>query len=397
MVVTLPNIAKNKILRLAWSRPSSLTLITIATFTALRWNFAARHQISRWVVAGAKYANPNTAHPYLHVFLNSNGYDGQFFWRMAAKPWLLTITAFDGVSLSSTYRLNRIVYPFLAWIFAGGRTSLISWSLVIVNSLALLVLAQCGISQALRAGKSPWLGLSLLLVPGLVGAYSRDLSEILSVVFLLLAILVARNERWFLTGVLLSLGVLTRESLLIPIFAFGIVHLIACWRERNFFGARHLVWLLPAVSVISWQLILYRSLHTFPLFSAGNKNLGVPIVGLFSSMNGWFRIHTIHHLGEVAIIVLQLVAFVALIYVAWRARNKQRTAEVAVFAASVMMVICETRQGWKWPFDLRYGVDSMVIGWLFILESNSNRAIRMGIFYVVPAVLATVVLRTFVI
>jgi hypothetical protein len=382
-----------QLLRRASSAPSLSALLGIAVYSTLRWYLAAKQQISRWVVVGGKYVNPKHTPPYLHVFLGPNGYDGQYFWRIAVKPWSLKTSALDGIRLSSAYRLNRIVYPTLSWLVAGGRASLIAWSLVIVNVLALLVLVQCALAIAEKAGKSSWAGLSILLIPGLVGAYSRDLSEILTVTFLLLGLLAAREQRWVWSGVALAFGILTRESLLLPILVFGLCHIYVGWREHHLFGRRNFVWILPAFAVIIWQLVLYHSLHEFPLFIAGGQNLGAPLVGLLSSIGGWFSIHTVHRLGEAFVISLQLLAFISLCFIAWRSRNKNNFPETAVFLVSVAMVLCETKQGWKWPFDLRYGVNAMALGWLFILQSSATRHLRTALVLVGPAVLATLLLR----
>ncbi len=379
------------------SPPSLALVLGMIGFVGLRWVVAAHREVSRFVVAGTGYANPLQVPKFLYVFPHTDGYDGEFYWRMATSPWHLTTATSLGVQLSSTYRLNRITYPFLAWLGAGGRASLVSWSLIIVNLLALFVLAQCAITIARRNQRSSWWGLSVLLVPGLVGALSRDLAEIVSVTLLMTGFLAARDRRWWLSGLLLGAGVLTREALLVPVLAFGFVHFWQAVRSRTLRNAEHLTWALPVLLLTAWQLVLHSQLHQFPLLSAGGGNVGVPFVGVLGSVRGWFAIHTVHHLGELAVIGLQLLAFVALTVIAWR-RRPQRAAEVAAFVAATALVVCETKAGWIWPFDLRYGVDTMVLAWFFLLETPAgDGSLRRAQVWVLPAVIATLALRIIVI
>ena len=120
-------------------------------------------------------------------------------------------------------------------------------------------------------------------------------------------------------------------------------------------------------------------------------------MGFLESVGGWFKIHSVHRIGEALIIVLQTISFVVIAVLSWRNRPKARTDELAIFFVSTLMVICESHDGWNWPFDMRYGVNTMVIGWFFLLESSSRRTKRQALLITIPTIAATVLLRVLVI
>ena len=53
-------------------------------------------------------------------------------YRMALAPLNFHHTAY-GIRMDTLSRFERIAYPALAWLVAGGRSAFVPWSLVIVN------------------------------------------------------------------------------------------------------------------------------------------------------------------------------------------------------------------------------------------------------------------------
>ena len=369
----------------------------LAAFVGLRWLVAAHRQISRFAVVGSSFANSHRVPKFLYVFQHSTGYDGQFYWRLAADPTNLHSAPHLGISLDSAARLNRMVYPAAAWLLAGGHSSFISWTLVFVNAIAMLVLVRLGCAVALENEQSPWWVLLLLAVPGLVGALSRDLTEVLSVTLFMAGILLARRQRWIWTGIVWAFALLTREPLLFPIFVYGAVLVVTNIRDPR--GHRKIspVWLIPLVALLGWQFFLYSIIHRMPLFDAAGGNLGLPFVGIFSSVLDWFRPYDAHQMVKGLIIVAQVLGLLALTIFGWKKRPRKRPAEVGAFVASLALVVCETRNGWHAPFDLRYGVDVTVLAWLFLLEGKSSEYRKPAAIVGVPVVLLTILLRIIVI
>src|SRR5215472_12480270 len=91
--------------------PVVTALIALAgyvCFIALRWWIAADGNITKFVRAELPFAHPARVPAGLYVF-GSNGYDGQFYYRLALDPANLHRTAF-GITLDHPYRLERIGY-----------------------------------------------------------------------------------------------------------------------------------------------------------------------------------------------------------------------------------------------------------------------------------------------
>jgi hypothetical protein len=100
------------------------------------------------------------------------GYDGQFSFYIAMDP-LHAAPYVDDPAL----RYGRILYPLAAYALALGNPTLIPYTLVIVNWLA-MVFGTLGVALWLRRrGMTPWLALVFGLFPGLFSAFRHDLTE----------------------------------------------------------------------------------------------------------------------------------------------------------------------------------------------------------------------------
>jgi hypothetical protein len=153
----------------------AVTLPATIAFVVLRWNDAAQRKLSRFVVAGSNYAQPDRVPKGLFVG-SDNGYDGQFYYRLALDPFDLNRTAF-GIRLDSYSRVERMGYPFLAWLVSLGQHSHVFLTLVIVNVVAAAVLGLAGGLLAQSAGRHALWGLVFPLYWGYLWTLGRDLTE----------------------------------------------------------------------------------------------------------------------------------------------------------------------------------------------------------------------------
>ena len=116
-------------------RGVAVTSVVIAVVAAVV-RTVALGGLDRWVVAGDRYTDPASVTGGITV-LAGNGYDGQFFYRLALRPWQLGVGPFDGIRLDTPFRSGRIAYPALAWVLSlGGRPVLVPLALVLVNIAA---------------------------------------------------------------------------------------------------------------------------------------------------------------------------------------------------------------------------------------------------------------------
>ena len=119
------------------------------------------------------------------------GYDGQFAYQIARDP--LGASRFLDVP---AYRYQRILYPLVAWVLAAGQGTLVPWTLIAVNWLALV--AGTWITEEILAGRgvSCWYALSYGLFAGLLMAVRLDLTEPLALALAQAAILSYERGRW---------------------------------------------------------------------------------------------------------------------------------------------------------------------------------------------------------
>ncbi len=277
--------AREWLSRAGWVHVAMVAIGAAIVVVTFRLLVPAGGDPSKFVVAGTAFADPAETPSSLYVF-DSNGYDGQFMWRIAADPTHLKTDHDLGVAIDEPYRLQRVGYPYLAWLLSFGNTSVLVWSLIAVNVLAVGALAGCGAVFARDHGRSPWFGLAVASVPAFAFTLSRDLTELVAAAVLAAGILAATKGRWWLAAALWSYAVLTREQLLIPIAAFAMWRLWTIVRRRSRPDVQDAAWVVPVVAFVAWQMVIWRVDGEFPLFS-GSSNLGPPLVGVVGSMGFW--------------------------------------------------------------------------------------------------------------
>src|SRR5215472_11587855 len=128
-----------------------LALAGYVCFVALRWWIAASGNISEFVRAELPFAHPGRVPAGLVVF-GANGYDGQFYYRLALDPTNLRPIAY-GITWDHAFRLQRIGYPALTWLFSLGQHKLTPIVLVAVNVLALGAIGLLGGMLAVDSGR----------------------------------------------------------------------------------------------------------------------------------------------------------------------------------------------------------------------------------------------------
>jgi len=155
------------------------------------------------------------------VVTRGSGYDGQYFWALAQDPLLLrarTLAAFA----DQTFRLQRVAYPALAWLAAGGGRALIPWTLIAVNVVAIVAATLAVAAWLRRRGRCGWWSLGLALQPAFAYAVLADLSDALAVAALVGGLIAYWERRRWTAAALLTVAVLAREPMLLAVAAIGI-------------------------------------------------------------------------------------------------------------------------------------------------------------------------------
>jgi len=244
-------------------------LVAAVILVAARLALVAHGHISFFVQAGTEFSNPALV-PHGLIVGTGNGYDGQFYYRLALDPWNLSHTAY-GITIDSSLRYQRIGYPFLAWVVSFGQESIVPYALVGINVLALGFTGFVSGKWARSFGRHALWGLLPAGYFGLVWSLSRDLTEILSIALLIGGIVAWRNAHYVLAGLSFSGSVLCRETAMLVVVALLVTRLFAMFRQSERFGPVDVAWVLPVVAYTSWEVFVRFSYGHFPALETVRK------------------------------------------------------------------------------------------------------------------------------
>lgn len=247
-----------------------------------------RHgDVSGLIHAAPPWSDPAGLPPEVRSFPEGQGYDGQFFYRMAVDPLsnaeLVNGVRFDAPSL----RASRVGYPVAVWVATPGSSRLVPWAMVAVNVIALAVaVAATGVTLQ-RLGADPHGAIVVLLLPGAVYGLSMDLADPVALAFIAIGLSCFVCERWFRAGVALAAAVVTRESALAAVAVLAVALLLeprggpGTVRARSATGRRRLGALmtmaLPIVVYLGVQLWVWRRFGSTGFTESGNANFAPPL------------------------------------------------------------------------------------------------------------------------
>lgn len=348
-----------------------LVAILALVFVGARLIVAADGDVSRFVVAGESFVDPATVRPPVHVF-PSSGYDGQFYWRMAVDPANHDLASTHGVRLDQEIRFGRVAYPTLGWVTSFGTPTLVRWSLVFVNVVALGLIGGFAAAFARdRGGLQPAVGLLVAGSAGLITSLSRDLCEVVMVAGLVGGVVALGRRRPALASVGFAVAVLTHEQSLIVVAALAIWRCfqIAAGRARP--GRDDIAWVGPLVVFAAWQLVCGVAWGRVPVLQSGGKNLDAPFVGIGRLIGRWLG-------GDIPsqqlLAPLQLMLIIAVVVVAVRRRSRAPEdgwLRVAL-GFGTLLAVCISYNVLKSPTEFRSMLIVPTLGFLAIFASGEN-------------------------
>lgn len=366
--------------------PMLATLPLTIGFVVLRWLDAANQQLGTFVVAGANYASPARVPKGLPVG-TGNGYDGQFYYRLALDPFDLARTAF-GIHLDSFSRVERMGYPFLAWAFALGHRSLIPLTLVVVNVVMAAVLGLAGGLLAKSAGRHAIWGLVFPLYWGYLWTLGRDLTELTAAAFVVLAVAaLVRDEPLWAAAAFLG-AIVSKETSVLLVGTLALTTLWLRYRGRST-GTLSLsapsptsahalaprrsdvAWFVPLVGFGVWQLVLLAATGKLPIYKSGGENLGFPFVGLARGFSHYFSafpsVAAALWFGELGLILI-------LIVVTSRLRGHAPLEFQVLWVVSVVLAMCTATGIWLGDVGFRSLDDVFLMSWIVLLFHPSRIA-----------------------
>jgi hypothetical protein len=345
--------------------PAVAACLVWSSFVLLRlWQVGAG-DIGAFVVAGTEWTDASSGLP----LTDGAGYDGQFFHRFASDPFAIGERV-AGTVLDSPARLNRFGYPLLAWI--AGFTGLpADWALVIVNLVAVTLLGLLGGLIARRSGRHALWGVVLPLYFGFTFTIARDLAEVVAATALVGGLWGAHRGRYALGAMSLSLAVLTRETVIVAVFAIGLVELWALARRQRPIGARDAIWIAPGAVVFIWQVTARDRWGATPLLAGGTGTVrppGAAFAEQFPTLidTDWLGADWLHAVHAFEVVVLLGVVLWALVSV----RRVDRSSPVvpALIGLVAGASIVDVPEGiWIDRNDLRMFVDLYAVSMMVLI------------------------------
>jgi hypothetical protein len=274
-----------------WSRlnrplvPGVIAFLGWLGFALARWQIWAKGHLSLFIMAGHVYTHRSQL-PRGLLLVPSDGYDGQFYYRLALDPANWSKTAF-GITMDQSYRYTRIGYPVLAWLLSLGQHQLVPVVLVAINLLAVAAMAALGGMFARESGRHALWGLAFAAYFGLVISVGRDTAEPLAEACMLGGLLAYRQAaaagraRYVLAAALFAVGAVTRETILLAPAAIAVTRLVAMARRRARPGLADLTWVVPAVVYGLLEIAVHFVVRgEFPLLANTGRNLTAPFTAM---------------------------------------------------------------------------------------------------------------------
>jgi hypothetical protein len=364
-----------------------ITSVFALTFSAARLQALGGGPAS-FVVAGDQFVRVAAAPAGLPV-THGPGYDGQFFYRLALRPWSHRRTEF-GITLDEpAYRQQRIVYPLVSVVLARGAPPATAWALLGWNIAAAAGLGWLGAALARRRTRHALWGLAFAAYPGFVLVIARDLADLLAAALLLAGILALDRQRPVLAAAALTLAGLTREStLVLPLALAALWAVDVIWRRSTVasmpgrpaitaVGERSRVqavtFAVPLGVTLAWQLVLWRTWGVAP-FAQGSERLGLPFAGIWHFTRGAFQFGAFPLVVRLAELVFVVAAALA---AAWSLpRSRALRHEKLAWVLSVLVAVLLSRSVWveDWAF-LRALAEPYLLGTLVLLGRPDRRGL----------------------
>lgn len=227
----------------------------------------------------------NLAPDEVAVFPEGQGYDGQFYYRLARSP-LSASERVDGVEFDDpALRMTRIGYPAVVRVASSISPLDTATSMAVVNVLAFGAAGAAGAALAVRAGRACWIGLIFLAAPSMTYGASMSITDALAGALLVSALACLAGRRWFPAALVLSAAALTRESTLMLPVALLLTALLGARFGATGSDRRNqaIVAVAPFAVALLWQVVVFLTWDEVGLLGAGGHNLTVPLFGPFQT------------------------------------------------------------------------------------------------------------------
>jgi hypothetical protein len=347
------------------------------------------------VHAAPPWTSSETAPDSLTVQPPEDGFDGQFFYRVAAEP-LSTAEREVGVELDlPALRSSRIGYSALAWLASGGgQVDALPWSLLAINVAAAAAVGAAGGLLARQLGRHAAWGLVLALWPGFAYALSLDTAELVASALALGGLAAVGARRWAPAAALLATAALTRETALV--YAGGLVLAAALellgWGSaaadrqegaphRAAARSRLLAGFAAIDAFVVWHLVIWWRFDELAVGSSGgSNNLGAPLAGLATELGRSLPPSGGEELYRLACIA-GLLGLAGVAAACWRSSGAPLHVHLAWVPAALLVLVLNDYQWSGATAFLRGTTEAGLLSMLVILgaaRATLHRAVAAG-------------------
>ena len=195
-------------------RPALFGMLVVIVHLVLVLPMLARQgfDTSVFIVAGDRYVTAGQTPTPIIVRPQSDGYDGQFYYRLALAPLCPRIQAYGVTLVHPAWRMQRILLPLAAYLLSGGQAQLVPAALFMANLAGLFAIGWLAMRIARAENFSLAVPLCIVAWPGLLIALTHDTTEILAAALLLAAVAAWLERRPAISACMVALASLTRET-----------------------------------------------------------------------------------------------------------------------------------------------------------------------------------------
>lgn len=287
------------------------------------------------------------------------GHDGKYFFVQAHDPLLLDPEENILVIDRPIYRSQRMLYPLVAGGIGLFNSEAITWTLLLVNVLAMGAGTYATAVVAKRMGGSPWWGLAFALNVGLVSEISISGAGVMAaaLAFGAVAAYLGGREGWGVS--LIALSGLSREVMVVVGLGVALWMWKANRRKLAVVSAT-----VPIAVVAAWAV--YLRLRLGPADPGGvDFAFELPFMGIAKSVEAWLSSPLDLAGGVVAFLVL----------IAYTYRTLKSGALVGwAFVGFVPLSIILSDLVWLHYFDITRAVAPLLTAYVLLLFANRNSA-----------------------
>jgi hypothetical protein len=322
--------------------------------------------MSRFITAGDRYTDPRATPTPVYVQKDGDGYDGQFYFRLAFNPFA-TEQKYAGITFDNPpYRQQRILYPMIVWALSFRNKDIMPEAMIFVNYAAVCLIGWMAGRYAQIKNRHAILGMSIPLYPGFLLSLSRDTTEIVAICFVFCGLLLA--------------AALTKETSIIFMLAYLPVSLSRLRRDKETDVISNGMYLAAFVIFLFWQFLLYQEWRSLPILS-GSNNIGIPILGILEFLQNQLTFHS--YLNIVWLIEFALLSTFTIATLV-KTRNEISIELRVVFFLYLCLTLMLSSHVWvdDWAF-LRATSELYVVG-IVILIRVSKEASTKILYYMIP-------------